>query len=201
MPFARLLHRTARLLRTVARSLLLTLGLFSGLPADAGQPADPAQSPAMELRAMFLRNSPEELHLSPELANAPVRGVIMDMGFAQGTVSVLGFPTGDASIYLSSGGGFLGGGGHASVANAAKRWTKEIETHTASLQKTDTFPLPADGWVNLYVMTPQGVLTTQASVQALGAKTHPLWSLFYAGQEVITQYRLVEQRKQQAAPN
>jgi hypothetical protein len=139
--------------------------------------------------------------LDPALANAPVRGVIMDMGFAQGTVTVLGFPTGDASIYISSGGGYLGGGGHASIAAAAKRWVKEAEAHTQNLQKTERFPLPSAGRVSLYVLTPHGVLTTQASSEELAKKRHALWPLFYAGQEVITQYRLLQQRKEHAAPN
>jgi hypothetical protein len=49
-------------------------------------------------------------------------GVIMDWVVSNATATVIAFSDGHASIYLSTGGGFIGGGeSHESVRNAAKK--------------------------------------------------------------------------------
>jgi hypothetical protein len=60
---------------------------------------------------------------------------------------------------------------------------------------TKTFPLPNSGQTIFYVLTDAGVFTASAPENDLGEQRHMLSPLFYAGQEVITQYRLFEMHK------
>jgi len=65
----------------------------------------------------------------------------------------------------------------------------------ASMSAVTTFPLPRAGRTVFYVLTDSGVFTTEAEERALGEERHALSPLFYAGQEVITQLRLVSDTK------
>ncbi|HEX6495514.1 MAG TPA: hypothetical protein VF018_08530, partial [Acidobacteriaceae bacterium] len=69
---------------------------------DAHQRADPAIYVQLREHALQLRLS--------YLANNSVQVVLMDWNVSNGTATVLAAADGTASVYLSSGGGFLGGG-------------------------------------------------------------------------------------------
>ena len=60
---------------------------------------------------------------------------------------------------------------------------------------TTAFPLPTKGQTVFYALTDAGVFTAGAPEEDLGEQRHSLSPLFYAGQEVITQYRLIEEHK------
>ena len=128
-------------------------------------------------------------------ANEPW-GVLMDTSFTDGnSYTVLAVADGNASIYLSSGGGFLGGVGHESIRKAAKAMVSTAKTFQPKMALTTSYPLPKGGHTTFYVLTDAGVFTATASQEALGRKQHELSPLFYAAQEVITQYRLIHERK------
>jgi hypothetical protein len=61
--------------------------------------------------------------------------------------------------------------------------------------ETETYPLPDRGRTIFYVRTEAGVLTGGATEAELGQRRHPLSELFFAGQDVITQCRLVSEKK------
>lgn len=46
-------------------------------------------------------------------------------------------------------------------------------------------------------MTKEGIYTAQASENDLGNKRHLLFPLFYAGQNVITQFKLAEEKRKE----
>jgi hypothetical protein len=115
----------------------------------------------------------------------------MDLGMENGTASVFSAATGDASIYLSTGGGIIGGIGHENVSRAAIAFTREAGKHFSQLKPASEFPYPAAGHVKFYVKTPSGVYSADRIEQSLGEKQDPLWPLFYAGQNVITELRRV----------
>jgi len=98
---------------------------------------------------------------------------------------------GNASIYLSSGGGFIGGFAHESVREAARRTVAVAGELRAHLSVAAGNPSPAQGEVVFYVPSAEGMLTARAPRADLVAGKSPLTPLFLAGQDVITQYRLV----------
>ena len=58
-------------------------------------------------------------------------------------------------------------------------------------------PLPTRGQTIFYLRTDTDVFSAQAPERELGERRHVLSPLFYAGQDVITQYRLQQERLQQ----
>jgi hypothetical protein len=62
------------------------------------------------LRNMAFTATPEQLGLSLPADKTVVYGVIMDWEMGGATATTVSYQTGDASLYLSSGGGVIGGG-------------------------------------------------------------------------------------------
>ena len=123
-------------------------------------------------------------------------GVLMDSSFEDGgSYTVVAIVDGSASIYLSSGGGFIGGVAHENVRKAAAAMVSAAKGFQSQMAATTSHPLPTPGEVAFYVFTDAGIFTSTAPEQALVQNQHALSPLFYAAQEVITQYRLVNERK------
>ena len=145
-----------------------------------------------------LRN--QILHLTPENCGLPARAVptepcavLMDWGVNNGTATVVAVADGTVSIYLSSGGGSIGGGqGHAAIREAGQKFLNLSKESLPQMQKTTEYPLPDKGQVYFYVRTAAGVFTARTSQEELNSRTHPLRSLGDAAQEIITQYRQIQ---------
>lgn len=121
----------------------------------------------------------------------------MDINDGRGyTYTTVAMADGSASIYLSTGGGFIGGGQqHEAIRKAAMNFVRVAASYRPQMAVVKTFPLPGDGETTFYLLTDSGVYSALAQTDLLGAKEHPLAPLFAAGQEVITQYRLTQQGK------
>ncbi|HEX7191585.1 MAG TPA: hypothetical protein VF381_08425 [Thermoanaerobaculia bacterium] len=118
--------------------------------------------------------------------------VIMDIADQKGVVSVLVTSSGDASLYLSTGGAIIGGIRHDSVRNAALEMMREAAGQVGQLKATETYAYPAKGNVSFFVRTPEATLTSTVSEMALRERQHPLSPLYAAGQKVITELRRFE---------
>lgn len=120
-------------------------------------------------------------------ADEPV-GILMDLGISGATASVFAGLRGDASIYLSSGGGVIGGFAHEKVRLAAIEFVREAATHRDQMEPATDYPYPADEHVRFYLRTPAAVYaTSERSENALREKQDPLWPLYYSGHSVITE--------------
>ncbi|MGA2889788.1 MAG: hypothetical protein ABSE51_17205 [Terracidiphilus sp.] len=118
-------------------------------------------------------------------------GIVMDLALQKGVCTVTAFSDGNASIYLSSGGGFIGGGqSDETIIKAAKSAVQLSSDCLPTASFTTTFPLPESGQVVFYLLTDKGVYRADVTEQELKAGRHPLVRLANAMQEVITQYRL-----------
>jgi hypothetical protein len=117
----------------------------------------------------------------------------MDWGLAEGTATVVALSDGNASVYLSSGGGFIGGVSHESIRKAAQKMVAVAAEYQAQTRATTTYPLPQRSQVFFYFLTDKGIFTSSAQEEKLSSHRHPLWKLGDAGQDVITQYRLIQQ--------
>jgi hypothetical protein len=123
----------------------------------------------------------------------------MDIGFPEGWATIVGFADGNASLYLSGGGGIIGGVGHEPVRRAATAMAKVADQYIGQTKAANSTPLPVAGDVTFYVLTTNGIRSATAHEEDLGEQRHVLSPLFYAGQELITQLRLVSEKKE--APN
>ena len=146
----------------------------------------------IELRKQALEMSPASIVGAVASDNIRPWGILMETGYPQGVVATLvSFATGDASLYLSTGGGVIGGIAQESIGNAAKRFVSMAQHHTDRMETATSFPLPDPGKVRFYVLTHEGVLTAETDGQELGRGKSDLSPLFYAGQDVITELRIL----------
>lgn len=141
------------------------------------------------LRNQALQSSRAKLGLPATPTPTTPWGVIMDWGVPRGTATVVAFSDGHASIYLSNGGGFLGGAeSHDSIRNAAKRMVAVAAGCQPQAHPTTSYPLPERGGVIFYFLTDSGVFTASASQDDLANQRSSLARLGNAAQEVIAEY-------------
>jgi hypothetical protein len=145
----------------------------------------------MNLRNKIFELSPTRIGVAVEPGGQEPWGILMEMGYPQAVVTLVSLATGDASLYFSSGGGVLGGIGHENIRNAARRFVRSARDYTDKMAAVAFYPLPDLGRVRFYVLTPQAVLTAEAGEEDLGESRSDLSPLFYAGQDVMTEMRLV----------
>jgi hypothetical protein len=148
-----------------------------------------------DMRDAALHGSRTAFGLSAPAASNQPWGVLMEIGFPEGAATVIALSDGSASIYFSSGGGSIGGIGHESIRKAAQAMVNLVAKFQPQMTTAKEVPLPKNGETIFYALTDGGVFTANAAENDLGEQRHSLSPLFFAGQEVITQYRLVEGRK------
>src|ERR1700753_320792 len=105
-------------------------------------------------------------------------------------MTALAATDGTASLYLSSGGGFLGGGQkYPAIRETALNAVEVAGNLLAYFQPVAVHPPPAPGEIFFYVTSNEGVRFASAPEAALKAMKSPLGRLGAAMQQVITQYR------------
>ena len=145
------------------------------------------------LRHQALSIQRTEVGIPEPPPEAPAWGILMETGYPEGTATLLALSDGTTSVYLSSGGGVIGGHAHQNVRQANAEFVESANHYYQHLEPTDSFPVPAEGHTLFYVLTDSGVLTGAGREDDLGYGRHPLSSLFHAGQRVITQVRLISE--------
>lgn len=145
------------------------------------------------MRTLRLRVLQDPPGIDPKApADAPV-AALMDLGMGDATATVTATPAGDGSLYISSGGGVIGGIAHEPVRKAAIAFVNEAASLRSHLRQTTDFGYPAAGTVRFYLRTRNGVYMAERAEQTLSERKDPLSRLFAAGHEVITQLRLISQ--------
>lgn len=175
------------------------MGLLSFLFGSCSKPKTPdkgdRQAVFADLRKQALTGTRTVFGLDAPTSPTAPWGVVMETGVPEGSYTLVAVSDGNASIYLSSGGGSIGGGGHETIRRAAQAMVTLAARFQPQATATREFPLPRNGQTIFYLLTDSGVFTTNAPEQDLGEERHPWSPLFHAGHEVIGQYRLIEERK------
>jgi hypothetical protein len=179
--------------------LLVVLGLWllirSRRPSGIA-PSTPGRADVYPgLRSQALHGSRASFGLSEPASPSSPWGALMEIGMDNGTATLVALSDGNASLYLSTGGGYIGGIGHESVRTAAQRMVTVAAEFQGSMKAVKNSPPPKSGRVAFYALTDKGVLSAEALEEDLGNGRSPLSKLFFAGQDVITQYRLIDERK------
>ncbi|MGB6835572.1 MAG: hypothetical protein WBE24_19105 [Candidatus Acidiferrum sp.] len=143
-----------------------------------------------DLRNQIFQASRVALGLPATPTPAQPWGAVMDWGLGGGTVTVVALSDGTASVYMSSGGGSIGGGqAHQSVKIAAQKMVAIAAAAQPQMRGTTTFPLPQQGEVILYVLTDSGVFSASGTQDDFSSHHHPLSNLGDAAQNIITLYQ------------
>ena len=149
----------------------------------------------LDLRNMAFAVTPEQLQITLPTDQIKIYGVIMDWDLGDGTATFISFSTGDASMYLSSGGGLIGGGQHENVSTAAKAFIDKAQQYLDKTTKIDSTPLPDKNCVKFYFMTNKGKFTAQENLKNFDNSSSPWLPLFEEGNKVISELRLIQEKK------
>jgi hypothetical protein len=147
------------------------------------------------LREQLLATKPAELGLAPSARLPRVWAALMELGMDRGTASLVTVADGTTSLYLSTGSGIIGGGQHQAVSRVAAAFLDAVEAHLELLRPMDAVPFPSSGAVRFNVLTYGSPRSAQAGESELAGGYHVLTPLFAAGHEVITQLRLLQERR------
>jgi len=150
----------------------------------------------LSMRKLILESLHGKVALPPARKPTEPYAVMMDWNTGNGIATVVAVADGIASIYLSSGGGSIGGGqSHHEIREAALNAMSLAAEFQPRMQPTGTYPLPEPGGVIFYAVTDAGVYSSPATAEELAAQRHPLSRLGNAMQNIVTQYRLLQLQK------
>ncbi|MBL7829785.1 MAG: hypothetical protein JNK41_02060 [Saprospiraceae bacterium] len=169
---------------------------FDGWGTDPNQNdnSETSESPFQGLRDMAFTATPEQLGLSLPNDKTVVYGVIMDWEMGGATATTVSYQTGDASLYLSTGGGVISGGQHQNVNSAAKQFVSLAQTFLNKTTKTETTPLPSTDEVRFYLLTNKGVFVGQEQMKNFENNSSAWLKLFEEGNNVLTELRKTSEK-------
>jgi hypothetical protein len=157
----------------------------------AASTSNDAQENAYEgLRSLALNMSADTLGITLPSDKIVVYGVVMDWNMGKAIATLTAFQTGDASLYLSSGGGILGGGPRPSVNSVARQLVAAASEYIDKARKTETTPLPGSNEIRFYLLTNKGTYEVREEMKNFENKTSPWLGLFNEANNVLTALRL-----------
>ena len=152
------------------------------------------ENPFNDLRQMALSATPEQLGL-PTSDETKVFGIVMDWDLGDGIATVAAYETGDASMYLSSGGGVIGGGQHDNVRQAVFPYVQLGQDFLSESKRTESTPLPGKDCVRFYLLTNKGTYYAQEKMKNIENESSDWLRLFEEANKVLTELRLTTEEK------
>ncbi len=153
-------------------------------------------NPLWAIRAKLFDTPPASLGLQPSEQLPKVWGLLMETGHEQGPVTLLVLADQTTSLYLPTGGGFIGAGAHKTVWAASKAFLETGEAVCDAFDRISDRSFPGEGELKFHLLTYEEALMADGQEQQIGNGIGPLSALFWAGQAVISQIRLVSQSQQ-----
>jgi hypothetical protein len=180
--------------------LIFIMGLLSFLfGCSKAHPPESKKNPAdagRDLRMMMLTTPPEKTGDKPTKEFPRIYGVLMDWPIGEQTATVFSTSTGAASLYTTSSFGIIGGEGHESVRNAAMSFVRAADRFFDGSAPTTEYPYPIGDHVRFYFLTFSGVRVIDADLASINSRTSKYAELFGLGQAVLTELRLITDKRQ-----
>ena len=164
------------------------MGLFRRRRPEG--PADPQVF--VGLRSQLFAVAAASLGIEPTEDLVQVWGGVMELGMPEGAATIASLADGTTSMYLSTGGGVIGGGEHEHVAAASIRFLQRLEQELDQLPPDESMDLPDPDSVAFYAFTYRGRRRREETEQAVSSEDHPLFRLYAAGHGMITALREAE---------
>ena len=118
---------------------------------------------------------------------------VMEITQSAGTASLVAVADGTVSLYTTGASATIGAGEHLAVREAAERFLQAAADAAQSMTAASDFPLPQPGHVRFYVRTPAGDMTADVPEPLLRARRHELGPLYVAGQDVLSEIRMLDE--------
>jgi hypothetical protein len=161
------------------------MGFFRRRGSDAS--ADPGVFDGLRSRVFTI--SPASIGIQPSDPLPTVWGGVMELGMPEANATIVSLADGTTSMYLSTGGGVIGGGEHEQVAEASISFLRQLEADRDLLPSDESLDLPPPGSVCFFALTYHGRQRRSEPEDAVSTEDHPLFRLYAAGQDVITALR------------
>jgi hypothetical protein len=116
-------------------------------------------------------------------------GLVSDFRQGEMVATLAAFLTGDVSLYLSTGGGILGGIGRPELAALAKESIDALAPLVPHLTRDDATELPGPGEICFYVLTPAGRFTARAKTSDMVKRDGPIMKLVQLSGALMTRVR------------
>jgi hypothetical protein len=117
-----------------------------------------------------------------------VYGVIMDIGKSENLgMTITAFPTGEASLRITTGGGTIGLGGYPEVGNQAKQIVSLGQTLLSTTNPTNSRELPEINNVFFYFLTTSGITRSEFRLDQIILENHPY-------HEIFSKFSMIEQK-------
>lgn len=161
------------------------------VPSKARQTKENAYE---ELRNIAFTVRPEQLGLSLPTDKTIVYGIVMDWEMGGAIATTVAYQTGDASLYLSSGGGVIGGGKYQNVNNASKQFVSLAQTFLDKTTKVKETSLPTTNEIKFYFLTNKGVYVGQEQIKNFENNSSLWLKLFEEGNNVLSELRKISDK-------
>ena len=148
-------------------------------------------NPYSDLRNMALNATRQQLEIKDSPEDYKVFGIVMDWGVGDGTATLTAFLSGDASLYLSYGGGIIGGFAHEKVKQSALNFLRKAQEYLDMTSKTKSTLLPIKNEVKFYFLTDDGRFVATEEMQNIKNHSSKWYDLFIEANKVIKELRLL----------
>ncbi|WP_417069908.1 hypothetical protein [Niveibacterium terrae] len=179
--------------KRIAIAVLSAFGL--AVHAQTESPQKSGADVMRELRLRALSAPAEHFGISPSRDFPRTYAVLIDFPINDQTATIVSFSDGSSSLYTTSTFGIIGGGAHEKVKLASQRLIVAADEFFERAEPTEEYPYPGKGKVCFYLVTFQGVRVLETALSDIESAQSELSSLFWAGQEVLTQLRLSTEKR------
>ena len=156
-------------------------------------PAD--KNPYEEYRNSAFKVTPVDLELNLPFVKTTVYGVIIDWPMQTNVATLVAFSTGDASVYLKSAQIYIGGFAYPAIHSLAKEMISSAQKLLSETSRTENFALPDSSLIQFSFLTNNGIFVHQETEESIDKNQTQWTSLFFKGNQIITEYRLLTQNK------
>ena len=140
-----------------------------------------------------------ELGVAPNDDFPRVFGVVTDWNLGEHTATIVALRDGTANLYTTADFGILGGRAHDQVRRAAIRCVRLAGSFVGDGEAATAFPYPGEGEVAYHLLTyDDGVARIVARESAIQQGEDPTGPLYAGVQGVLTQLRLISERREAA---
>ena len=147
------------------------------------------QDQYLDLRNMALTASTENLGLK-NIDNNKVFGIVTDMAMQNGTATVVAFLTGDTSLYLSSGGAYIGAGNHEDVNHKIREIVEGLQKYKNQGNPIEFAELPTSDQIKFNLLTKDGMYQITASGEEIMSGSSEYLDLYKEVDKIMTLIRL-----------
>lgn len=165
------------------------MGLFSRKKKDE---QTIKENPYPGLREMAFNVKPEDLGLNP--SENQLYGVVMDWNMGNGVITLVSFITGDTSLYISSGAGFIGAGQHDDVNQLVQQFVVESSAQLETASLDESRELPTGGEIFFHFLSSTGKAVKRDHIEGMENRTSANLAYFEAANQVISAIRIASER-------